>query len=149
MTDRPGVLAPPPLIYAVFLAIGWLTRGLLPLLPPEVVWIGAGIAVVGIALALWGRTTMLRAGTNINPYQPATALVTSGPFAWTRNPLYVSLTLFYAGLALVARSGTALLLLPVVLIIMDVGVIRREERYLEAKFGEAYRAYRGRVRRWV
>jgi protein-S-isoprenylcysteine O-methyltransferase Ste14 len=149
VTDRPGVIAPPPLIFAVFLAIGWLTRGLLPLAPPEAVWIGAGIAIVGIAFAIWGRTTMQRAGTNINPYQPAIALVTSGPFAWTRNPLYVSLTILYAGLALVARSWTALLLLPVVLIIMDAGVIRREERYLEAKFGEAYRAYRGSVRRWV
>ncbi len=92
---------------------------------------------------------MERAGTNVNPREPTTALVVSGPFRFSRNPLYVALTLMYAGLAVVANAFWVLVLLVPVLLVLHSGVVRREERYLEAKFGEAYRQYRARVRRYL
>jgi len=92
---------------------------------------------------------MLRARTNIDPYKPSTALVTGGPYRFTRNPIYVAMTLLYVGAALSFRIIPALILLPVALLLLQFGVIRREERYLEAKFGDRYREYRSSVRRWT
>ena len=92
---------------------------------------------------------MKQAGTNINPLQPATSLVTTGPFRFSRNPLYLSLTLLFAGLSLILNSLWGLIALAPVLAILHFGVILREERYLEAKFGESYRQYRTQVRRWL
>ena len=75
--------------------------------------------------------------------------MTTGPFQFSRNPLYVSLTLFYIGIAIAAQSLWALALLIVVLTLMQRGVIEREERYLEHKFGAEYVRYKERVRRWI
>ena len=145
--DRPGVLAPPPLIYLAAFLLGWWGRGLLPRY--QSIAAGAALAAAGVALAGWGVATMMRARTHVDPYKPATALVTTGPFRLTRNPLYVSLTAVYAGAALWSASMTSLLLLPAAVAILYFGVILREERYLEGKFGAAYRDYRKRVRRWL
>ena len=92
---------------------------------------------------------MLRAHTNIDPSRPATALVTSGTFRISRNPLYLSMVLLYVGAALSYRLTAALVMLPIALILLHFGVIRREERYLEGKFGDQYRDYRSHVRRWI
>jgi len=92
---------------------------------------------------------MRRAGTNVRPDQPATAIVVDGPFRFTRNPLYLGLTGLYAGVALLVDALWPLLLLVPLLVIVKWGVIHREERYLEAKFGETYRLYKARVRRWL
>ena len=83
------------------------------------------------------------------PMKPTTALVTSGPYRVTRNPMYVGMAFLYAGLALSLGVIWALALLPAVLLMVDRLVIAREERYLEAKFGEEYRDYKRRVRRWL
>ena len=92
---------------------------------------------------------MLAAGTNIDPTLPTTAMVVSGPFQFSRNPLYVALTLVYLGLTLLANTGWGLVMLVPLLIVMHRGVVLREERYLEHKFGESYRGYRSRVRRYL
>jgi protein-S-isoprenylcysteine O-methyltransferase Ste14 len=92
---------------------------------------------------------MRRAGTNVNPTEPTTILVVEGPFKFTRNPLYLSLTLFYAGVAILMNALWAMLMLPAVLFLVNRGVIEREERYLERKFGEQYTQYKERVRRWI
>ena|SRR6266498_2260391 len=149
--DRAGVIAPPPLIFLAFLALGWLlARKLLPPVDvPYGVVIGVTLCVAALAFAFWARTTMLRARTNINPFKPTTAIVTTGPFAWTRNPLYISMTVLFIGLALILHAIAAVILLPVLLLIITFGVIRREELYLERKFGVQYREYRQHVRRWL
>jgi protein-S-isoprenylcysteine O-methyltransferase Ste14 len=100
-------------------------------------------------LALSAFLEMRRAGTHVDPRQPATALVSQGPFRLTRNPLYLSLTLLYAGIALVVNSLWPILLLPGALIMIRYGVINREERYLERTFCEQYLSYKAKVRRWV
>jgi protein-S-isoprenylcysteine O-methyltransferase Ste14 len=92
---------------------------------------------------------MSRAGTNIDPRQPAVVLVTNGPFRFSRNPLYVALTGLYVGVALLIDGLWTLLLLVPLLVVTQQGIVRREERYLERKFGEEYRTYKIRVRRWI
>jgi len=150
--DVPGVLLFPPLLYAIAFVVGLLAQWARPatILPPSVALpTGLLLLVLGGLLASWGRRTMLRAGTNVNPASPAKALVVTGPFAFSRNPLYVARTLLYLGLAFVMNTPWAILALLPLLGVMHYGVIRREERYLDEKFGAAYRQYRARVRRWM
>jgi protein-S-isoprenylcysteine O-methyltransferase Ste14 len=85
----------------------------------------------------------------VDPREPTTAIVTGGPYRFTRNPLYLSMTLVYAGITALANALPAALLLPAVLAFMRRGVIEREERYLERKFGDEYMDYKARVRRWI
>ncbi|MDP8900226.1 MAG: isoprenylcysteine carboxylmethyltransferase family protein [Actinomycetota bacterium] len=151
-SDSPGVIAPPPLIYAAGLAAGLLANRLrpTPLLPRTLSKVlGWPLVAGGISLGLWGFREMRRAGTNVDPYHPTTAIVEGGPYAFTRNPLYVGMALVYAGVGARANAIPAALLLPVVLHLVDRGVVKREERYLEGKFGDEYLRYRGRVRRWI
>jgi len=145
------VLVWPPLLYGGAFLLGlvlhWVAPvGRMPALPARLG--GAVCLILGAGVAHSGEKVMHRAGTNIRPDLPSTALVTDGPFRFTRNPLYVGLTLMYAGVALLIPAGWPLLLLLPVLLVMRWGVIAREERYLERKFGEPYRAYLRRVRRW-
>ncbi|GAC1344577.1 MAG: isoprenylcysteine carboxylmethyltransferase family protein [Ktedonobacteraceae bacterium] len=153
LADNPGVIAPPPLIYAGGLATGLLLYKLFPLhfLPRGRGRALFGGALIGIAVtvARLAFGEMRRARTNIDPRQPATTIVVSGPFQFTRNPLYLSLTLLYSGIAVLANALWAMLLLPVVLLTIRFGVIEREEQYLERKFGEQYLSYKSSVRRWI
>ncbi len=150
--DAPGVLAPPPVIFAAGWALGW---GLDWLVPVRVFdgWpfklAGWLVAVVAGLLAVWGAWTMHRAGTHIDPYRSAAKVVTWGPFHYTRNPLYLSLALLAAGAALYLDVPWALVTLVPTVGVMQRYVIRREERYLEGKFGEEYAAYKRRTRRWA
>jgi protein-S-isoprenylcysteine O-methyltransferase Ste14 len=85
----------------------------------------------------------------VDPREPTTAVVTDGPYRFTRNPLYLSMTLIYVGITALANALAPVLLLPVVLQVMSRGVIEREEHYLERKFGAEYLSYKARVRRWL
>jgi len=104
-----------------------------------------GFALTFITIAF---RTMRRSNTNIDPAQPTTSLVVEGPFQVTRNPLYLSMTVFYSGITILVNTLWTALLLPIILIMMRKGVIDREERYLERKFGEQYLRYKASVRRW-
>ncbi|MBV9701325.1 MAG: isoprenylcysteine carboxylmethyltransferase family protein [Methylobacteriaceae bacterium] len=151
--DGPGVRIPPPLLYLAVLAIGILLDVAYPVhvLPTAIAWtIGALILAAGVALGpLWGIRTMLSANTTVRPDRPATTLVTDGPFRYSRNPLYLSLTLMYAGIGIIANSLWALILLPAVVLFMSLFVILREEAHLQRAFGEEYERYRANVRRWL
>jgi protein-S-isoprenylcysteine O-methyltransferase Ste14 len=150
--DTPGVIAPPPLIYLVALASGFILEALLPSasVPPAVTWpVGGVLVVAGLRLARSFFRALHRANTSVSPYSPSTALVTTGPYAFSRNPGYLGMTLGYAGIAIL--SGALWVLLPLVptLFLIDRGVIRREERHLERRFGEQYIRYWARTRRWI
>jgi protein-S-isoprenylcysteine O-methyltransferase Ste14 len=150
--DKPGIIAPPPLIYGGGFLIALFLHWREPLAifaRPSVLWPGIGLVVLGLSLGIWGGRTLATAGTNVNPYRPSTMIVDSGPFRFSRNPLYVGMDLVYIGLTLAFDTWWGFILLFPVLIIMHFGVIRREERYLEGRFGEAYRGYRARVRRYL
>jgi protein-S-isoprenylcysteine O-methyltransferase Ste14 len=150
--DSAGVVAPPPLIYAGALIAGLMMNALFPVaFLPRLLsrMLGWPLVVSGLLLGIFGFRTLRGAGTNVDPSEPTTAIVVEGPYRFTRNPLYVGMTLMYGGISARANALWAILLLPFVLIVMRRGVIEREERYLERLFGEEYLRYKARVRRWI
>ena len=151
--DNPGVIAPPPLIYAGSLAAGLLAnRRLRPPFPlPRRLSrpIGSLLVVSGFLVGLLGFREVRQAGSNVDPYKPVTAIVTGGPYRFTRNPMYLGFTLMYVGISALANALSPLLLLPAILAVMRRGVIEREERYMEGKFGDEYLHYKESVRRWI
>lgn len=146
-----GFHLPPPLIYAIPLAGTLLLHRWYPLvLLPHAVAIPVGAVL--LACGLIGIPAILRfrrAGTSPLPWRQASALVTDGPYRYTRNPMYVGLTMLYLGATALANSAWPLVALPVVIALMHVLVIRGEEARLAAQFGDVYRDYCARVRRWI
>jgi protein-S-isoprenylcysteine O-methyltransferase Ste14 len=150
----PGVRFPPPFLHAVGFGLGMLLHRLWPIgfgsLPQSTTrMVGWPLIVLGLACAVSGFETFARHRTAIRPDRPAAELVRSGPYRWTRNPMYVGLTTVYVGLALLVGSAWPLLLLPIVVAALVRLVIRPEESYLSATFGTAYDDYRRHVRRWL
>ncbi len=148
--DSPNVISCPPLVFLTALGSGFLLNWLVRLpsfwsLPIS----GEILALAGFALGTWGFHAMYRAGTPVRPDLPVVALVTDGPFRYSRNPLYIGLTTIYAGVAL--STGVLWLLVTLVpaLLVLHWKIVKREEQFLEWKFGERYRSYKTRVRRWV
>jgi protein-S-isoprenylcysteine O-methyltransferase Ste14 len=151
-SDKPGVIAFPGVLYAAAFALAFGLHLMWPVnvLPsPLAQWAGVALCLAGAALILWGIAAMRGAKTNIYPELPATALVVSGPFRFTRNPLYGALAILFVGLCLEVNMAWGFVVLVPLLLVMHYGVILREERYLESKFGESYRQYRSTVRRYL
>ena len=150
--DKAGVVAPPPLIYLGVLAVGLLLNRRFPVaFLPRRAARGLGWALLGAGALLlgWFERAMRQANTPTNPYKPVSRIVTGGPFRYSRNPGYLSMAMIYTGIAARANALWAILLLPVALLVIQRGVIEREERYLEGKFGEEYLSYKAQVRRWI
>jgi protein-S-isoprenylcysteine O-methyltransferase Ste14 len=147
-----GVIAPPPLLYAVPLGLGLLLERVspAPLLPRTVArLLGGSLIAVATAVEAGFILSMRRAATPINPRKPVARLVTDGPFRFSRNPSYLALAAYYIGIASLVNTRWPLLFLPAVLLAVQRGVIEREEQYLERRFGDEYRRYGARVRRWL
>ena len=145
-----GVVAPPPLIHAVGLGLGFVLEWLLGGGTfGDWRWAGIPLVLAGAALNASFIARFARAGTAVEPWKPTTAIVTEGPYRFTRNPAYLGMALLIAGIAFLADAPWALLAVPPVVAVIDRGVIAREERYLEREFGEEYLAYKRRVRRWL
>jgi protein-S-isoprenylcysteine O-methyltransferase Ste14 len=150
-SDTPNVIAHPPLIYGAGFLIGYALDEWLGLS------FGIGRAVAlgwifvagGLGLALWAVWHFRRAGTHVSTSKSAITLVTDGPYIVSRNPIYVALTLVYFGVASLCDAPIALAVLFPVLMAMHLGVVLREEAHLERRFGEAYRAYAARTKRYV
>lgn len=150
--DHPEVITFPPLLSGGTLAVGLILHWLFPRhpFPPGPAHLAGGLLTgAGVLLIAWGAITMRRAGTNINPAEPSLVLVTDGPFRWSRNPLYLANIILYIGITLLFNALWPFVLLIPLFGLFEWGVIRREERYLLAKFGEPYRAYCARARRWL
>ncbi len=149
------VIIRPPIAWALAVVAGfaldWLAP--LPFLPEEEDWpaglLGAVVFVLALALALWAMDTMTRAGTNIPTNRPTTTIVEGGPYRFTRNPIYVGMFGGLIGLGIAFDNPWLLLMLVPFALVIRYGVVAREEAYLERRFGEAYRSYRRRVRRWL
>jgi protein-S-isoprenylcysteine O-methyltransferase Ste14 len=124
--------------------LGWIAN----LETPMRIGIGAIVALFGLVTTSAGRRALVRHGTNVNPLQPTTALVTDGIFGRTRNPLYVGILVALCGVGLIFDLDWMLLLIPPSWLLLHFAVVRREERYLERKFGDAYRRYKERVPRY-
>ncbi len=149
--DAAGMTIPPPILYAAPLSVGLLLERRVPLLslprtPAHV--LGVVLLVVGFAFGAWARLLFLFRGTSVVPIRPSTVIVAEGPFRVSRNPIYVSFTAIYVGIAVLCRSVWPLIFLPLVLFAISKQV-RREELYLERRFGAEYVDYKNSVRRWL
>ena len=150
--DHASVHIPPPLIHGVGVAGGFGLSLWQPLPKPPGFWLPAlGVALMGFALLLvvTAFREFRRHHNPVRPNQPIETIMTGGPFRLSRNPLYLSLALVHAGLALLTRNIWLVVTLLPVLLIIRYYVIAREEAYLGRRFGERYLNYRRRVRRWL
>ncbi|MGA8689441.1 MAG: isoprenylcysteine carboxylmethyltransferase family protein [Methyloceanibacter sp.] len=155
MQGYADVAVKPPLLFAGALMLGCLLSWLVPLGPGlgsangRALAVGGSLVLVGLALAAVSVREFRRMRAKAVPGEPATVLVESGPYKFTRNPIYIGFVILYFGLAIVLTSVWMLLLLIPGLIILQCGVVEREETHLQAKFGESYRRYQARVPRWL
>jgi protein-S-isoprenylcysteine O-methyltransferase Ste14 len=151
--DTAQVRIRPPLVWAIAviagLALNWLVP--LPVLPAgfPAGLLGALVFVLALALFAWAIATITRAGSNVPGNRPTTTIVESGPFRFTRNPIYLSMFVALIGLAVAFDDLWLLILLVPFALLIRYAAVAREEAYLERKFGDVYRSYRARVRRWL
>jgi protein-S-isoprenylcysteine O-methyltransferase Ste14 len=151
-TEVSGGYTPVALIFILGLVGGIAVNLVLPVPIWPSVWIrlvGLAPLAIGAVLFAWARSAFRRHRTSLMPWSPSTTLVQDGPYSFSRNPIYLAFCTMYLGLSLVFNSGYILVMLLVVLVLFDRTQIPREERYLEAKFGEQFTNYKGKVRRWV
>ena len=150
-----GGIKRPPYLYLACLVLGFALDRLLPLplTYPEATltysMAGGALILIGVAIMAAGIRNFSLADTPVPSNQPVRALVTTGIHGWSRNPIYVGMLLLYAGIGTAARSPWVFILALPLIIILRYGVIAREEAYLERRFGDAYRDYQARVRRWL
>ena len=152
LPDHAGVAFHPPVLLLLALLLGIVMRWLTPLrfLPEEAtVPLGPLVVAASFGWFIWAVVTMRRAGASIPTSEPTEAIVVRGPYGWSRNPIYLSMVTLHVGIGIWANSGWFLALAAVSAGLLWWGVIFREERYLEQKFGTAYVEYKVRVRRWV
>lgn len=155
-TDSPRVFFPPPLVYLAALGIAyWVDRRALPMplsLGERSGWrapAGGLLVGLGLVLDLLALERFRRSATSALPFRPASAFVALGPYRWTRNPMYLGMTLLFAGFGLLLDSAWVVLAALVAALAIDRWVIPREERYLARRFGASYLDYASRVRRWL
>lgn len=151
--DSAKVTFPPPFIYLGMLLLGLALDRILPWsvqLTDIGRYVGGGLLILAaFAYLLAASGRFRKAGTDVKPWKTTSAVVADGVYALTRNPMYLGMALMFAGLGLIFSSLGVILLLPIVIILIQTQVIAREERYLEGKFGDEYRTYKARVRRWL
>ena len=153
MADTAQVIIRPPLAWGLAviagLALNWLVP--LPFLPVDLPagWLGAMVFILALALVAWAIVTITRAGSNVPTNLPITTIVASGPYRFTRNPIYLGMFLGLIGLAIAFDNLWLLVTLVPFVLVIRYGVVAREEDYLERKFSDIYRGYRSRVRRWL
>ncbi len=151
--DTANVIVRPPLVWGLAVLVGLALDWPLPLpfmpaaLPAG--WLGGAVFALAFALAVWAIATIIRAGSNVPTNRPTTTIVIAGPYRFTRNPIYVGMMVGQLGLAIAFDSLWLLVTLVPFALVLRYGVVAREEAYLERKFGDDYRGFRSRVRRWV
>lgn len=153
--DTAGVIAPPPLIYLGFLILGLAleffvvrTQGLD--MPASLRWTVVAVFILtGIAAIAAAVLRLRRAGTPAPPWLPTTAFVAQGIYRFTRNPMYLGMTLIYCAIAVAANAPVVFWMLIPLCITIHYGVVLREERYMAAKFGAPYIDYANSVPRWL
>lgn len=154
--ESPGIRIPPPLVYLGAFALGVLADRLRPwplaasfVALDRLCWLGAALLAVGLGLELWSLGHFLHARTSALPFRPASVFVARGPYRFTRNPMYLGMTISLLAVGLLlGRTWIALSAFAGALAI-DRYAIPREERYLERRFGASYLEFKGRVRRWL
>lgn len=152
--DKKGaaVKFPPPAIFASCILLGAVLQWLWPVklgIPESLEVFGYVLVLLGITAAILVATSFRRAGTAIEPWKPTTAIVTTGFYAWSRNPIYAGFCLINLGVGIASNNFWIFIsFLPAAFLLYHVA-IAKEEAYLEEKFGEEYLAYKKTVRRWI
>lgn len=149
--DHPDLPVKPPMVWLLALVVGWWLHRFLPW-PARgdgIAWVGLVVIAVGVLLALWALLTLRAAQTPVEPWKATRAIVDRGPYAFTRNPIYLAFAFVVLGVGLWTNRLAVVAMVVPAFIITDRVIVLREERYLTRKFGEAYLAYRQRVRRWI
>jgi protein-S-isoprenylcysteine O-methyltransferase Ste14 len=154
MSERPGHIPWPPLLLAATLIGGWVLGQHVPLGwpgqdDPAARIVGLGFGVVGSALAAWAVMTLMRHRTTVMPHSTATALVTDGPYAWRRNPIYLGEVFMLFGVAELTKNVWFVILAFVFALLLTYLQILPEERHLASRFGDAWRDYAEKTRRWI
>jgi protein-S-isoprenylcysteine O-methyltransferase Ste14 len=151
--DTAKVIIRPPFAWGLAVVAGLALNRLVPLpfraADLLAAWLGAIVFILALALFAWAIITITRAGSNVPSNRPTTTIVESGPYRFTRNPIYLSMFLGLIGLAVAFTDLWLLIMLVPFALVIRYGVVAREEVYLERKFGDVYRCYRSRVRRWL
>lgn len=137
------------MIFGGVVVAGLLLQQVHPMtMPDTLIWPGYAVLAAGIMLDIWAMATMSRARTNILPHRAADKLVTSGPFAHMRNPIYVGNTIATAGLGLALQNGWLLIATPLAVVATHNLAVVREQAHLASKFGQAWTDYAGKVKAW-
>lgn len=150
--ERPNRFPLPPIILIGSLALGYGLHTVSPIglpAPGIAKVIGALALAAGVVLVMSASMTLSRSGTAVLPHHPATRLVTSGPFAWSRNPIYLGEVLIVAGFGGVENALAYVVAAAILVAALSHFAVKREEAHLAARFGEAWQAYSARVRRWL
>lgn len=149
--DNPDLPVKPPVVFVVAMLIGYAVHWIKPMAARPDGWGGLGIifCVIAVGLGVWAAVALRRHHTDVRPWKPTTAIVSDGPYALTRNPIYLGFALLQLGIGLWGdRLAVVLMVIPAVAA-TNSWIISREEAYLSRKFGDAYEGYLRRVRRWV
>ena len=151
-TRGPGLKFPPPLLPASLIGIAYLADSYLPLSinGGSALWLtGLVLVIASACLASIAAFQFFRAKTHLEPWQPTTFIIQSGIFRYSRNPIYLAFCSATLGCGMMLNSWWGLAAVPPLVYLLQQLVIRREETYLEQKFGDSYLAYKHRVRRWL
>jgi protein-S-isoprenylcysteine O-methyltransferase Ste14 len=155
-SDHPDAIMFPPFIVMTVLVVAVALEWVVGLhFLQAVAWsgrqlyVGVALVLAAVALAGWAVRTFSTVGTNVSPHEPALNLATSGPYRFTRNPMYVGFVILLLGVSLIFSLEWGIILAPVLALVLHFGVVLREERYLTEKFGQPYRDFLGRTRRWI
>ena len=150
--QRPYFVVPAPVLFVAIGGIAALLGHLWPMpLPAEIGWWYGGwfLVDVGMVLLLWTAWLMLWRKTTLNPYGKPQQLLCEGPFRVSRNPLYVALLVIYLGVGLLTANLWWLMLFPLLVLLLQFGIVRHEEVLLQKRFGADYSRYCKKVRRWL
>jgi protein-S-isoprenylcysteine O-methyltransferase Ste14 len=148
--DHADVKIHPPILLIIHLFVVYLPNRLLPIeFPNFLVWVGYFLILIGLGLAFIAVTQFMKARTTVNPHGSVSEIVTSGVYAFSRNPIYLGFVCLLIGFPFIFGSYWGLIISPLFIIFMNALVIQHEEAYLEKKFGETYTSYKSRVRRWL
>ena len=152
--DSPRVYVPPPFVYVGFFLLSLLLQRMMPidksfLSTPAARVIAVVLIIAGLIIDVLAIRQFIRTKNTFATMKPATSLQTTGIYAISRNPMYLSLLLLYTAIALLVGNWWTMMLIPVLVAVVTVFIIRLEERYLERAFGNDYLEYKQRVRRWI
>jgi len=151
-TDHAAVKIHPPVLWLIHMLAVYLLNRLLPLslaFPKALGWLGYVLVLAGVGSAFSAMSQFRKAQTTVDPHGSVSAIVSSGPYRFSRNPIYLGLTCFLIGFPLIFQTYWGLILSVVFIMLINTLVIQHEEAYLEKKFGDVYSSYKSRVRRWL